>query len=301
VFVDEESPLEKVLAYQGNLSEAIAEGRLGVALEQVNSQSRATVLNPTSETTTGLSGGAIAGICVAAVVVVALAGYGYHRSQQQAQVGKTPAERKASLVPLDSEVKPSSTGPTAAATSVDHAGDASIASEDVYTLPEPILTPTAAAAAAAVAVTAPATGTLLGAAEPDYGRASRKAVEAMEAGEDIVAEPELDIHPDSSSNAGSSGWSSSAGISSLNTGSIDDSMDQAAALGATLASIGATSALAQKSKDRSKSALYVLAMWRNHRHLLLSSKFLTAGSSSLRFVAINQAREKSPRGLSLTH
>jgi hypothetical protein len=260
VFVDEEDPLEKVAEYQGNLSEAIAEGRLGASLEQVNPQSRATVLTPTSETASGLSGGAIAGICVAAVVVVGLAGYGYHRSHQT-QAGKTPAERKASLVPVDTDVKPSSTGPTAPAASVDHAGDASIASEDVYTLPEPTLTPAVAATAAAAAA-GPAADKMLGASEPDYGRASRKAVEAMEAGEDIVAEPELDVHPDSSSNAGSSGWSSSAGISSLNTGSIDDSMDQAAALGATLASIGATSALAQKSKDRSKSALYVSTMRR---------------------------------------
>jgi hypothetical protein len=83
---------------------------------------------------------------------------------------------------------------------------------------------------------------------PDYGSksASRKALEAMEAGEDIVAEPEMDVERDSSSNAGSSGWSSSAGISSYNTGSVDDSMDAAAAAGTTLAAIGITSALTKR-------------------------------------------------------
>ena len=85
----------------------------------------------------------------------------------------------------------------------------------------------------------------LGAAQADYGRASRKAVEAMAAGEDIVAEPEMDAQPDSSSNAGSSGWSSSAGLSSYNTGSMDDSMDAAAAAGATLAAIGVSSNLSR--------------------------------------------------------
>lgn len=93
----------------------------------------------------------------------------------------------------------------------------------------------------------------LGAAQADYGRASRKAVEAMAAGEDIVAEPEMDAQPDSSSNAGSSGWSSSAGLSSYNTGSMDDSMDAAAAAGATLAAIGVSSNLSRKLDAERKS------------------------------------------------
>jgi hypothetical protein len=252
LFRDEEDPIDQVATFQTALSAAIADGRLGTSLSEVNPQSRAAVLVPAGETTTGLSGGAIAGICVAALVVVFLAGYGYHRSQQHAT---KPDEQKAALEPIETEDKKMSpaVGSVGPDLERDGAGDVSVASDEVYTLPEPILATTAAAAAS---------GKLLGASEPDYGRASRKAVEAMEAGEDIVAEPELDIHPDSSSNAGSSGWSSSAGISSLNTGSVDDSMDQAAALGATLASIGATSALSQKgAKDRSqsRSALYVLS------------------------------------------
>lgn len=92
----------------------------------------------------------------------------------------------------------------------------------------------------------------LGASQPDYGRASRKATEAMEAGEDIVAEPEMDHQPDSSSNAGSSGWSSSAGLSSYNTGSLDDSTDAAAAAGATLAAIGVSSNLSRKLENERK-------------------------------------------------
>jgi hypothetical protein len=67
----------------------------------------------------------------------------------------------------------------------------------------------------------------LGAAAANYGKRQTKAKAfEMDVGEDMLAEPEFDVAPDNasskSSNAGSSGWSSSAGISSLNTGSIDD-------------------------------------------------------------------------------
>lgn len=92
----------------------------------------------------------------------------------------------------------------------------------------------------------------LGATRANYGLAkpSRRVLEAMEAGDDIVAEPEFDVERDSSSNAGSSGWSSSAGISSYNTGSMDDSMDAAYAAGTTLAAIGgATSSLNKHMRD----------------------------------------------------
>lgn len=97
---------------------------------------------------------------------------------------------------------------------------------------------------------------LLGAEKADYGRPSR--LDMMQVGDDIVAEPalredddepEMDTAPDSSSNAGSSGWSSSAGISSLNTGSLDDSMDAALAAATatkTLATVGAASGIARR-------------------------------------------------------
>jgi hypothetical protein len=88
--------------------------------------------------------------------------------------------------------------------------------------------------------------TTLGASVPDYGGTI---ISTMEAGEDLVAEPGLDDHQDDSSNAGSSGWSSSAGISSMNTGSMDDSMDAAVAAGATLASMGLASGLSRGLKQ----------------------------------------------------
>jgi hypothetical protein len=55
----------------------------------------------------------------------------------------------------------------------------------------------------------------------------------------------------SSSNAGSSGWSSSAGLSSLNTGSAEDSMDMLnSPQGSSLAAIGAASAVARRVENR---------------------------------------------------
>ena len=70
------------------------------------------------------------------------------------------------------------------------------------------------------------TGSTLGATNPDYGKG------------DVLAEPGLLDGDDASSNAGSSGWSSSAGISSLNTGSMDEE-------GATLTGIGVASAFSR--------------------------------------------------------
>ena len=97
-------------------------------------------------------------------------------------------------------------------------------------------------------------GVLLGAQAPDYGRQDRKEYQVMDMGEDVMAEPGMDDdhQTSASSEAGNSGWSSSAGVSSLNTGSLDDSMDAALAAGTTLAAIGATSALsrvAMQDKD----------------------------------------------------
>ena len=96
---------------------------------------------------------------------------------------------------------------------------------------------------------------MLGATKPSYVAKSSSTqkflddVERVERGEDILAEPELDAERDSSSNAGSSGWSSSAGYSSYNTGSMDDSMDRALAPGTTLAAIGVTSSLSNQMNE----------------------------------------------------
>jgi len=86
----------------------------------------------------------------------------------------------------------------------------------------------------------------LGASKPDYGENMKQQVvnlDGMEEEEKIPVAMGAVSH-DSSSNAGSSGWSSSAGISSLNTGSVDDSLDFKSGAGAKLAAIGAASAIA---------------------------------------------------------
>lgn len=71
----------------------------------------------------------------------------------------------------------------------------------------------------------------LGASQAYYGKGGHEAGMLLDDDDD-------DDDGAASSNAGSSGWSSSAGISSLNTGSVDDAVDIAAAAGATLAGLG---------------------------------------------------------------
>ena len=63
---------------------------------------------------------------------------------------------------------------------------------------------------------------------------------------------ERDGDDNSSSNAGSSGWSSSAGLSSMNTGSAEDSMEHLlnSPTGASLAALGAASAVARQVENR---------------------------------------------------
>ena len=75
---------------------------------------------------------------------------------------------------------------------------------------------------------------VLGATAPDYG----KMEDAMVDNDDALANRSVD----SSSNAGSSGWSSSAGVSSLNTGSHDGLSTDGpiSAFGTTLAALGRT-------------------------------------------------------------
>lgn len=73
------------------------------------------------------------------------------------------------------------------------------------------------------------TSATLGAAHANYGK------------NEIIAEPGA-LDDEASSNAGSSGWSSSAGISSLNTGSVDDE-------GATLVGLGVASAFTRNLTD----------------------------------------------------
>lgn len=89
----------------------------------------------------------------------------------------------------------------------------------------------------------------LGATPQDFKKsrkASQTASKTLAEGESDVGQPSAEGGADSSSNAGSSGWSSSAGVSSLNTGSIDsmDIVDKEGMHAASLAAIGATSAIA---------------------------------------------------------
>eukprot|EP00548_Thalassiothrix_antarctica_P019333 CAMPEP_0194194900 /NCGR_PEP_ID=MMETSP0154-20130528/75835_1 /TAXON_ID=1049557 /ORGANISM="Thalassiothrix antarctica, Strain L6-D1" /LENGTH=1157 /DNA_ID=CAMNT_0038919369 /DNA_START=311 /DNA_END=3780 /DNA_ORIENTATION=- len=100
---------------------------------------------------------------------------------------------------------------------------------------------------------------MLGANQPEY-RITRKA--SQQATKTLAEEEQSNMtmkHADvvdSSSNAGSSGWSSSAGFSSLNTGSIDsmDIVDKDGMPGTRLSTIGAQSAMAagRSSKDDSR-------------------------------------------------
>jgi len=246
--VNESDPDAIVEEYEAALMQAIEEGRLQAELDSTSPQSPVTILTsmiPTEPPTPreGISAGGIAGIVIAfAVICIPLGIVGYKERQKSISQKKDyePYEKDHDDERDDSE---------------DRGG------QSKGSIPK--FEPKGSGSNVGAASFGPSqTAAMLGATQADYGRASRKAMEAMAAGEDIVAEPELDAAPDeSSSNAGSSGWSSSAGISSLNTGSIDDSMDAAAAAGATLAAIGATSALTRKQEadQKSKSALYVIA------------------------------------------
>ena len=102
----------------------------------------------------------------------------------------------------------------------------------------------------------------LGASPTDYGKsyASKSTptefkplnkVPPVSPDRDAARKGEYDRDDNSSSNAGSSGWSSSAGLSSLNTGSAEDSMDMLnSPQGSSLAAIGAASAVARRVENR---------------------------------------------------
>jgi hypothetical protein len=101
---------------------------------------------------------------------------------------------------------------------------------------------------------------VLGATTPDYGNNNKpkqptQTLDQMYMEKDMEATGDDHVHRDDSSNAGSSGWSSSAGVSSLNTGSadgLDDPVVGIAAGGATLAAIAGTAAI-RRTSDSEKS------------------------------------------------
>lgn len=228
--VDEEDGEALVQQYEVDLYGAILVGRLQEYLDSVNPDSNAFILTgrpivPRGGDDDTLSSGATLGIVVAALAVglLPLALYLYQRSQRSDE-----SSSGAKYAPYDdAEPDEGEDGPGLKPESI-----ASSVMTD-----------------GALEGGSLGLGTL-GAGEASYGRmTSRKALEAMEAGEDIVAEPGMFVAPDSSSNAGSSGWSSSAGVSSMNTGSMDDSHDAALAAGSTLAAMGVASALSGKGRS----------------------------------------------------
>jgi len=261
---NESNPQSVAVLYKGVLDSAIRAGQLQQALDGVNPDSPVTVLDDSltvapQPVDTGLSPGATAGVVIGVLFVLILPiAYNLYKRQKERRL---EANRKSEYLPFeqDHSDKDSDLGKlgggeadiaAAAVAAEAGAGEKSgkvdkvpVGDKDVYTDEDGAVQMTAAT---------------LGAKDANYGRASKKALEAMAAGEDMLAEPAMDVAPDSSSNAGSSGWSSSAGLSSQYTGSVDDSMDAAAAAGATLAAIGASSALSRKLEEDRKSALYVV-------------------------------------------
>ena len=88
----------------------------------------------------------------------------------------------------------------------------------------------------------------LGAGQADYGVKSKASAAALvEGGIADSSAPQDEKGADSSSNAGSSGWSSSVGNSTLNSEGIEG-MDEVT--GSSLAAIGAASALAASSGNK---------------------------------------------------
>jgi hypothetical protein len=231
--------VEHVDTYESNLFQAIFSGRLQEIMDELFPGAPVSILTGTGEAPVdptdpgdgNLSPGATAGITMA-VLLLALVPLAVFLVWRQ----RVPPEHKNDYEPYEADGQN------------DIGGLQKESSVSVYT--DDAVGETATVGVAAT----------LGASQADYGKAkvSRSAFEAMEAGEDLVAEPGMDVAPDSSSNAGSSGWSSSGGISSMNTGSMGESADMAAAagIGMGLAAIGATSALSRKIDGDKKGYVF---------------------------------------------
>lgn len=264
---DRDNEAEVVARYEADLFQAILSGRLEAIMAEMFPDSPVLILTgKDDETDRGgsdkLSAGATAGIAIAALLV-ALVPISYFLVSRK----RGSSEEKRDYEPYD------------------HSEDN--ASHDIKSGRPPsvdssLYTDAAVGDAAAIGVAAN-----LGASQADYGKVSKSAFAAMEAGEDIVAEPGMDVAPDSSSNAGSSGWSSSAGISSMNTGSIGDSADVAAAAGIGLVAIGATSALSRKIDNDKRRYVHTVNL-----HVLNTLDRLSAEFSHtpIPFVLVQQCR-----------
>ena len=191
-----------------NLTQAINTGGLQDALNSVNNQSIAFILNGWNGSgaqsgSSGISSGGVAGIVIGAAAAVFLIA-AYVNLSRRSRDGK----------PSFDELEP--------------------APRDVVLGEERDADESSSQAVASKS------SELLGATSPDYGKPKKIEEETEKQVEEV---PPSELHHDSSSNAGSSGWSSSAGVSSLNTGSADGLDDPVVgiAAGSTLAAIGAAS------------------------------------------------------------
>ena len=127
---------------------------------------------------------------------------------------------------------------------------------------------------------------------------AQKLLRQMEAGEDLVAEPGMENRKDRlfgdehSSDAGNSGWSSSAGASSYNTGSLDDNMDSALAQGAVLAALSPL-----PSKSRNQSGTVGADTSRAHLETLIDAgDWAAVGATAALLAAASDSRSRSTGG-----
>lgn len=230
---ESDDPENKRDLFQDALTQAIESGDLQSALELVNDESVAFILTGATEGPNtrsggggdddGISGGGVAGIVIGAAsafVLVAIAIAMYSKKERQDK------EDRNALAPAPLHL------------ALDGEDDEPVNKQDKD-----------------------GSFAVLGATSPNYGNNHQKPKSTVD---QMIMEKEKDmqamsdhVHGDDSSNAGSSGWSSSQGVSSLNTGSNDgldnDSIVGIAAGGATLAAMAAGAAGARAPRRASES------------------------------------------------
>eukprot|EP00978_Attheya_sp_CCMP212_P008922 scaffold21045_cov45-Attheya_sp.AAC.2 len=131
---------------------------------------------------------------------------------------------------------------------------------------------------------------VLGADRPHYGVRAKAGLNGFAAlddsGSNSTGPGGVHVEDDESSNAGSSGWSSSAGVSSLNTGSNTGSVDslgyeERRPVGATLGALGAASIIARNSKDKDALQFVPVESAREDGNSTIGSDNVTANSDDL--------------------
>lgn len=220
--VDDEENEEVRDLFLVELDRAIKDGRLQAILDEESPNSQVYIVTgllvaPTAAPVVGgLSSGATVGIVIAACAgVLVIGGAIYIARRRQAD----KEDRENTYFPGEPTSAQALTSPDSV-------------ERDIVIAPE-----------------VGAAGATLGATQADYNIKGSKKRKSSKAYETLAGAAGVDDKrggdAESSSNAGSSGWSSSAGVSSLNTGSVD-SADNADGLagGASLAALGAASAIA---------------------------------------------------------